>query len=688
MAFTYVNDTIPQPGYRNNELDIRLLGLAGMNPYCYHNSSPRMAMFKKHIAQYLPIKHPTKARLVSGMDRELGKYTYNVSFPNNSYIIAVIPKYPQSIRMPNTFANPMVTVIFENSDSDDLEIGVIDIPIYTSLHQKFGIDYKFNRDVYDNITAGSRIPAGTVVAKSPNLDVDDDYCYGIETNICYTTAPGGIEDGIVVSEEWLERAKFNVYEERTFKFGRNQLPLNLYGNDDYYKIFPDIGEFVREDGLLVSLRDFNIDTAPATMSKRKLREADSFDSSIYVEPGSQVIDVKVRRGSTKESKLLSGMDDQCDKYYAAAMKYYRRVYAQYKQLESELGKGLVISKEFKRLIVEAIAMIDADDRKNNLKLVEKKTKLDVWNVTIKLRREVTPIVGSKNTDRNGSKGVICTVKPRSEMPTDCEGNVADMVMDAVSVIKRTNLGRLFEQFVNACGSSLTKRIKRMCEDGQERSYEEAWQLLLGFYKIVSPPMYELLGRKQIDPMNHLKKVMQNGIYVWVPTNNPIDNIDMVRLLKQYYPPAYGPITFVENGKRVTTHNPILIGSVYIFSLDKIADMTTAVSSAKLQHHGLPAKLTTRSKNTEPFRNSPTRTFGEAEVRLYTAIAGGEAVADVLDQTTNIGVHREICKGILEAEQPTNVYSYVDRKKFPIGYGSVVNTTRHVFRCFGIEFVRS
>ena len=58
------------------------------------------------------------------------------------------------------------------------------------------------------------------------------------------------------------------------EFGANEFPLNLYGDDLHYKPFPEIGEAIREDGLLMALRRFDANLAPAMVSRRDLQEID------------------------------------------------------------------------------------------------------------------------------------------------------------------------------------------------------------------------------------------------------------------------------------------------------------------------------------------------------------------------------------------------------------------------------
>lgn len=275
------------------------------------------------------------------------------------------------------------------------------------------------------------------------------------------------------------------------------------------------------------------------------------------------------------------------------------------------------------------------------------------------------------------------------MLTDADGNVADVEMDADSVIKRMNLAKLYEQFVNACSSATTKRIRNMLKDKQtDKEYEKAWDYILGYYKIVSPRFYEAVGESGIDPKAHIDSIVADGIYLEVYTDNPVNHPEMVKALMQHYPPCYGPCTYVDQlGNKVTTESPILIGEVYFIMLEKIANSFSSVASAKLQHMGLPAKPTKRNKYSEPTRTSPTRTAGESEVRLFTSVAGGRAVADLLDRSTNPIVHEQIVKNILLSKEPTNVFNFVDRDQFPIGQGPILNLTHHILECGGVKITR-
>ena len=288
------------------------------------------------------------------------------------------------------------------------------------------------------------------------------------------------------------------------------------------------------------------------------------------------------------------------------------------------------------------------------------------------------------------------------MPVDEAGNVADVVMDPNSTIARMNLGRLYEQYINAASRDVRvkimkdlglvgneKNLQKLLEDMNEHLIEKSWSYLLGFYSIVSPKMYswfisgEYIGSKH----EHLACIIKRGIFLYIPTDNEPESEDIIKELEKNYRPVYGPVSYIGNsGRRVTTINPVRIGGLYMILLEKIADDWTAVSSGKLQHFGVLSQVTNSDKYSQPSRNQAIRALGESEIRIYVSYAGPEVTADILDRNNNPATHKEILKNILEAEQPTNIFSAVDRSKFPLGGSKPLTLVKHIGMCSGWKFV--
>lgn len=679
----YTTERVPFPPYVENELRPEFLGFGALNPFAGNNSSPRASMFNKHMGQTMVIAKPETRFIQTGVEREIAKYTFNIGFENNSYIIDVIPKYRQTEGIHYIKHSPMTAVIFENADHPDRELDVLYINDHFNIHHYAGFQYKHDTDVLSKIRAGARIKAGTIVSDSPSVTRDGDYQYGVNANILLSSHPGGTEDGVIISESFAKKVATRIYETREFSFGNGVIPLNVYGDENVYKIFPDIGDVVRDDGVLCSLRDYQPELAPCDVSGEMLRNVTTFDKTQYAKPGSIVVDVTVTKGSTQAVDLFSGMDDQVTKYHERHMAFYKRIIDVCNKYKKDRRGQLHLSRELHRLMVEGLALLD-----NRVILSKKRKKLPPWTVTVTTMYQSSAENGFKITDSHGGKSVTVNVKPDKDMPVDEMGNRADLIVDDKSTIKRLIKGKLHEHYIGACRRDLTTRLRRQAAPYKGRIpddvYMDIWEQLLGFYKIVSPPFYTMIGEIKPDIYEHVDTVLDKGIYLYIPTDNPVSYMDVAALLRKYYPACHGRLKMANHkGEIIETHSKAIIGQVYYILLDKIANDYSSVASAKLQHFGLPSKPSKDKKYAEPITTNPVR-FGESEYRLFVATAGGQAIADLADRSLNPETHEEVLYNLLTAPQPTNVHSLVDRSRFPTGSGYIHRVLKHEFEALGIE----
>lgn len=680
----YRTDKVPSAPYLKSDLKPELLGSGAINPFSGYNSSPRQAMLTKQMGQTLTIQGAEPRFIQTGNEREIGKYTFNKTFDNNSFILNVIPKYPHIHGLGAVEYSPTKTVIFENNDHPSLELDVMYLEDHFSMHHYFGFKYRYNENVLNKLKKGASVPAGTQVANSPSVTPDGDYAYGVNANVVLSSHPGGAEDGVIMSDSFAKKLTTTLYETREFTFGDGFVPLNLYGDDENYKIFPDIGDVVREDGIICGLREYIPELAPCDLSVKAVRNVTEFDKCQYAPPGSRVVDVTIMRGSSQPSVIFTGQETQVEKYHSRHMAYYQEVREVYQKMKSRVGASLAISCEFHRLLVEAEAFLD-----DKITLKKKRHRLAPWTVTLVVEYKLSAENGFKITDTHGGKSVTVTVKPDHEMPVDKMGNVADLIVDDNSVIKRLIKGKLHEHYIAGSMRDTTHRLRDMAAkyNGNitDKGYDEMFEYLLGIYKIISPRFYDKFEEIQPDIKNHVDSVLADGIFIWIPTDNPVGYMDVVRLLSQHYPTCNDTVNFINHrGEKETTVDKVMIGQIYYMLLEKIANDYSAVSSAKLQHFGLPSKPSNHNKYDNPIKMTPVR-FGESEYRLFVATAGGYATAELADRSTNLKAHEEILTNLLKAEEPSNVYNLIDRKAFPIGGGFIQKIVHHELACIGIKY---
>ena len=292
------------------------------------------------------------------------------------------------------------------------------------------------------------------------------------------------------------------------------------------------------------------------------------------------------------------------------------------------------------------------------------------------------------------------------MPVDEAGNRADIVMDGFSTVNRMNMGRLYEIYTKAASRDVAKYLREKLNITQNdhhaqvkveeifysnrELFDRCYAYLMGYYSIVSPRMYKWLSTETNDEekIEHLAGVARTHVYLYIPLENEVEQTEVIRQLETHYRPTYGPVTYIGNsGNRITTVDPIRIGSMYIMELEKTAENDlSAVSSGKLQHFGVLAQLTKSDKYSQPTRNQPVKGIGEAEERIICSYAGEYAIAEMMDRNNTPATHKEIVWNILDAPQPTNIESIVDRKKIPFGGSKPLNLVDHALLCAGVQFV--
>lgn len=282
------------------------------------------------------------------------------------------------------------------------------------------------------------------------------------------------------------------------------------------------------------------------------------------------------------------------------------------------------------------------------------------------------------------------------MPIDSQGVRADIVMDAGSTINRMNLGRLYEQYFGSAAQHLSRNIRQMLNIPEGLGFSEtmkrlrkvdpmiqdqAYQHVLGFYQLLSEEQYLFFrdGVSLEDRVEHLGDIIREGIYLFYPINNQRDIEQAVMDVEMSpYKPPYDRVSYVGNsGQRVLTEQPFRIGPLYMMLLEKITDDWSSVSSGKLQHFGILSPTTKSEKYAYPFRNSPVRTIGETEGRIFAGYCGREAIAEMMDRSNNPTTHRHIVWQLLSADKPTNIEKIVDRQAIPLGASKPLQLVRHI-----------
>lgn len=691
------------PRSKANQLHPEFLSTQNLNPFAGNDSASRKQMMAGNMPQALSLLNPTRRILMTGMEPEYAKYVFKIEMPCDAFVIDVIDRVTASNVKGALKRNPETVVIYEDINTG--EVGVMYIPEYLSFHKRFGFELVKVPEAMALLVPGNGVPKGTVFAKPATVTSEGEYMYGRELSCVLATLPGVIEDGGIISESAARNMSTYMYEERTASYGKSEYPLNLFGDDEVYRMCPDIGGIVGDDGILMAFRRKRDMMGSVEMTPERLRKIDRIsDRQIKVPPGSEIVNITVQHdGEARVNNTPHGMEYTPARYDDAQRRYYQRIIAKYRELEhSRPGEQLVLSREFHRLVVEALVYINPY-HKGGRKLCYRKVELDDWRITVTVRKEIRAGMGIKITCTHGGKGVIVKVMKDEDMPRDQHGRIIDLVMDPMSLTKRMNMGRVIEPRISSVCMEYTRLLREELGlrdeftdefvartaiqkmDGNKQ--EEFFKRFMSFYELISPRMHKgIESFKEFDVTGHLATVASHGMQLWLPTDNPVVYSDILPRLKAEHPCNYSKITWRNaKGRVFTSRKDMVIGSIYTIMLEKIARDMAAVSSAKLQINGVPSRIANSDRYSTHIRMQPMRFAGETEVRLMLMAIGGMATRDLLEQTNNPDSHAIVYESILLAEQPTNIDEVIPRDKFPANGHRIARQIKDLHLCAGIAF---
>ncbi len=382
-----------------NQLYSELLSVCALNPFIQHGSSSRNYMFANHLGQMLVIDGSTERNIQTGLENEFGKYTFKVEAPCDLEILDIIDRYKMGIGYDSVTENPETIIIYE--DINTKQVGMIRLTSYITNHQYFGFKYQTQEGMV-LIKKGAFIKKGTVFLDSPNITNEGGYKYGIQLNIAYMTHPAASEDGILVCEDVLPKLGFRTFESRVVEWGTEKFGLNLYGDENNYKPFPEIGDYVRPDGLLMALRSYKPDEL--AIVERGIHDSMkvdyTFDTTVYANgPGGKVIDIRVNHDSNNHNYADVHTDKQVQKYDSLRREFCTNIVKVWEKLHKLRGDSLQLTPEFNRFIVECLAVIKESTVR--VQKLYRQSPLDTYRVEFIIEYPIKPDVGYKLTDTHG-----------------------------------------------------------------------------------------------------------------------------------------------------------------------------------------------------------------------------------------------------------------------------------------------
>ena len=395
-----------------NELSAEFFGIQATNATAMFDSSSRAQMHTSHFSQRIVLNKHDEKILITGVEKKLAPYTFNIKMPENGRIFRIIHKYDPKGSINIRGKQHTNTIIIYQRESDG-HYDYFEIPYFHSNHQIFGFRYVPNGKNIAKIQPNAYIEKDTIFADAPTVSEQGTYDYGVNTNVAFMSMKAVAEDGFIVSDRYMQRHAFRIQEKRSIGVGKDSFLVNLYGKSATdIQPLPGLGEFVRKDGLLAAMRTYNKELNPVEMSIFDMQEVNyTFDKSIYVRAGGgRVTDITVIRNNETLKFMPSEITGFLDKYADAYLEYNKKIYEAYldikKETKAKLGKDIAeIDPKLHALIVDAMTICNIDVHKvrQPLKLLYRKQPIDEYHIEVTIEHEIIPdIPGMKLTDLHGA----------------------------------------------------------------------------------------------------------------------------------------------------------------------------------------------------------------------------------------------------------------------------------------------
>jgi len=302
-------------------------------------SSSRSIMFTSHLRQFVNLVNPDPPKVFTNYENLVGKYsTGYYKAERELEVIDKIPKFEDGINDDHLY------LLFMYDKKND-HYSIIEKRCVEDLTEKYGFAYKTTG--IDEKEIGDTIEKGELLYSTTSYDDDLNYMYGTNVKVMYAIDNDTIEDAIKVSESFAKRMVSKEVETIKISLNDNDILANIYGDNDNYKSFPDIGEDI-VNKIICAKRRIHNNQILYDLKKSNLRKINFSNDVLFYNSG-KVVDINIYCNKPLEEIEDNIFNQQLRKYLILQKKYHKKVYDRCKKiLDSGSSYSNDISYYFKR----------------------------------------------------------------------------------------------------------------------------------------------------------------------------------------------------------------------------------------------------------------------------------------------------------------------------------------------------
>lgn len=569
-------------------------GMSSLTNFRYNNST-RTQMFTSHLNQVINMPNPEFALVMTGAENTVGKHSSGYKKLKHDSVI-----YRKVDKFKNLIDHPFVSQVFF-WDKKKERYDVVKRKEGEDLGQNYG--YKYNNDVIDSLKEGDEVPAGTVLYRSTSYDEDMNYRFGANLRTMYSFDPWTAEDAAEISKYASE--VMSTFHSQVLEWGWNQndIPLNLYGNDDEYRPLPNIGEKV--EGIVVSSRPQINDQLAYDFKKENLSCSRDGDHEVTYFGTAQVVDYDIYcnnydlKDNSFNHQILELLDSQ--------RQYWQEIQDTCLEI---INSGKKYTNKIDNLYDRSIKFLD---QKENERWYDGNSTFG----NLKFRAHIVSIVplceGGKFTARYGNKSVVSRVVPNHLMPFDADGERVDVILHQPAITNRTTGFVPHEMHINWITDLAVRQMKKM--DKFEDKEKLMWDIVESLNKDQYEQFYAVYKKlPKKEKVAYVDSVMEHGIIIHQDSINEDESVffKLLRLRDKY--PWLKPQTMYQYkwGRIYRIASKLCPGKMYFMPLKQTDQRGFSCrNTGAVNMKGLPERSYKNKRNEAPFSDTAIR-FGEYE----------------------------------------------------------------------------
>jgi hypothetical protein len=574
--------------------DPAVAGMSSMTHFRYNNST-RTQMFTSHLNQVVNSVSPEVPFVMSGAENVVGRNSSGYKKVHDMKV------YRKVVKFEDILEHPFVYVLFF-WDKKKKRYDMVKRKPTEELGQNYG--YMYNNDFIDSLEEGDEVKDGTVLYRSTSYDPYMNYRFGVNLNTMYTFDPFTAEDAAEISE-YASVALSTVHPQKiAWGWNNNDIPLNLFGDDDHYQPLPNIGQTV--EGYLASSRPLINEQVLYDFTHRNLRMIRDGDCTILYNGTAMVVDYDIFCNDPDIPD--NSFNHQIIDLLHEQDKYWKKIYQTCKEI---MDSGKPYTRKIDSLFKRARDFID---RNPNLKWNDGNSVFGNLKIHAHIM-EISPLSeGGKFTARYGNKSVVSRVLKNEDMPFSSDGKRVDVLLHLPSITNRTTAFVPHEMEINwitECAVGELAKMKTLRE--QEKFY---FEILGAFNEKQAAKFHSIYKRLTTkEKKEFMKSVIDTGgINVHQDSINEDRSIFYKLLdIAQKYDFAKSVTLYIRKwGHLYRICQSYRPGKMYFMPLKQTDSRGfSARNTGAINMKGLPERSYKNKRNEAPFSDTAIR-FGEYE----------------------------------------------------------------------------